>query len=76
MAAQNAGSMLKSGDQPRVTESTMSMGRQPPSMTYNRQPLRSGQQRFTNTRNYSRGSMYGKMPKPAKKPMPAKKKKK
>lgn len=54
MASQNDGSMLKSGDQPRATEASTSSERQPPSLSYNRQPLRSGTQRFSNVRNYSR----------------------
>ena len=54
MAEQNAGSMLKQGDQPRATEASVRQERQPPSLSYNRQPLRSGSQRFSNVRNYSR----------------------
>jgi hypothetical protein len=54
MAQQNASTMLKQGDQPRATEASTRMERQPPSLQYNRQPLRSGSQRFSNVRNYSR----------------------
>jgi hypothetical protein len=54
MAEQNAATMLKQGDQPRATAKDTEMARAAPSLSYNRQPLRSTNQRFSNVRNYSR----------------------
>lgn len=41
MNEQNAGSMLKSGDQPRVTEREVAKSNQPPSLSYTRGTMRS-----------------------------------
>jgi hypothetical protein len=51
--AMNSQSMLKSGDQPRMTQRDIQSTRQPPSMSFNRNAFR-GASRNTGTRTTGR----------------------
>lgn len=51
--AMNSQSMLKSGDQPRMTQRDIQSTRQPPSMSFNRNAFK-GATRNTGTRTTSR----------------------